>query len=320
MEYEYAYGWCVSTIDETGKTLDAWFPYPEVGNSDKKNKAVRYATENGMPNGFENLINFDKVRKVTKQAYFVVSTLQQEPQDARDVYLRLHVLSHRLMLPNTINLNGIFNLLENVVWTDMGPCRVANYNEVKIAAITEYGNAPTVLCIDKIPRMVDYCVPSGVRIGNADRVRLGAHLSEGTTVMHEGFCNYNAGTLGVSMVEGRISQGVVIGDGSDIGGGASIMGTLSGGGKEVVSIGKRSLLGANAGLGLPLGDDCIVEAGLYITAGTKVLFEGEVFKAKELAYANGILFRRNSLTGVVEAVRRKVGQSGIDLNSTLHQN
>lgn len=316
---KWAWGWCVATTDDEGKVLDAWFPNPSVGDLTQKSKAVEEASNQGEPEYLLEISTPDYVRNVLRQTFFVISDLAHEPNDAKDVYLRLHILSLRFVMPNTINLENIFTKLENVVWTDMGPCKVANFNEIKLNMIREYGNAPTVMLVDKIPRMVDFVVPSGVRIANADRVRLGAYLSEGTTVMHEGFCNYNAGTLGVSMVEGRISQGVIVGDGSDIGGGASIMGTLSGGGKEVVSIGKRSLLGANAGLGFPLGDDCVVEAGLYITSGTKVLFEGEIFKAKELSYANGLLFRRNSLTGIIEAVRRN-GAVGIELNGQLHQN
>jgi 2,3,4,5-tetrahydropyridine-2-carboxylate N-succinyltransferase len=250
--------------------------------------------------------------------------LDAAPLDAADVYLRLHLLSHRLVQPHGLNLDGVFGLLANVVWTNFGPCSPTNFEATRLALrargpITVYG-------VDKFPRMVDYVLPSGVRIADADRVRLGAHLAEGTTVMHEGFCNFNAGTLGVSMVEGRISAGVVIGDGTDIGGGASIMGTLSGGGKQVVSIGSRSLLGANAGLGIALGDDCVVEAGLYITAGAKVTLVGhtdengqpKTVKAKELSGQDNLLFRRNSLTGGIEVVLRK--GVGVELNSALHTN
>jgi 2,3,4,5-tetrahydropyridine-2-carboxylate N-succinyltransferase len=260
------------------------------------------------------------LRGVNQSVEFIQGDVLEAPTSAEDVYLRLHALSQRVVKPNTVNLDGIFDHLNNVIWTNIGPCVVDTFEDVQFRAQRELGVSPTILAIDKIPRMVDYVVPPGVRIGNADRVRLGAYLSPGTTVMHEGFVNYNAGTLGVSMVEGRISQGVVVGDGSDIGGGASIMGTLSGGGKEVISIGRRSLLGANSGLGISLGDDCIVEAGLYITAGTKVLLDGAVVKARELGGQNGILFRRNSQTGAVEAVRRQLGQVGIELNSSLHKN
>ena len=186
-----------------------------------------------------------------------------------DAYLRLHLLSHRLVRPHGLNLDGIFGVLTNVVWTSAGPCPVDDFEATRLRLRAAQGPVQ-VFGVDKFPRMTDYVVPTGVRIADADRVRLGAHLAEGTTVMHEGFVNYNAGTLGTSMVEGRITAGVVVGDGSDVGGGSSIMGTLSGGGTQVVSIGERCLLGANAGIGISLGDDCVVEAGCYVTAGTKV--------------------------------------------------
>jgi 2,3,4,5-tetrahydropyridine-2-carboxylate N-succinyltransferase len=250
----------------------------------------------------------------------VVSTtvdLAAAPAGAADAYLRLHLLSHRVVAPNTVNLDGLFGVLANVVWTTQGPCAVDGF-ELTRARMSARGPVQ-VLGVDKFPRMVDYVVPSGVRIGDADRVRLGAHLAPGTTVMHEGFVNFNAGTLGTSMVEGRISQGVVVGDGSDIGGGASTMGTLSGGGSERVSIGERCLLGAESGLGIALGDDCVVEAGLYLTAGTKVtLPDGRVVKARELSGQGNLLFLRNSVTGTVEA-RARDGH-GIVLNSALHAN
>ena len=254
-----------------------------------------------------------------------VIDLDAAPADAADAYLRLHLLSHRLVVPHGQNLDGIFARLTTVVWTDRGPCAVEGVEATRLR-LRAAGGPVTVFAVDKFPRMVDYVLPTGVRIGDADRVRLGAHLAAGTTVMHEGFVNFNAGTLGASMVEGRISSGVVVGDGSDIGGGASIMGTLSGGGREVVSIGRRSLLGANAGLGIPLGDDCVVESGLYVTAGTKVTLkgftadgvslDGRVVKARDLAGASNVLFRRNSLSGGVEAVAR-VGV-GVVLNAALH--
>jgi 2,3,4,5-tetrahydropyridine-2-carboxylate N-succinyltransferase len=251
--------------------------------------------------------------------------LDQAPASTADAYLRLHLLSHRIVEPNTINLDGIFGVLPNVVWTSAGPCAVDGFEQTRLRLLAAGGGTPvTVYGIDKFPRMVDYVVPTGVRIADADRVRLGAHLATGTTVMHEGFVNFNAGTLGTSMVEGRISQGVVVGTGSDIGGGASIMGTLSGGGKERIRIGKRSLLGANAGIGISLGDDCVVEAGLYVTAGTKVLVlpakgsadEPHVVAARDLSGADSILFRRNSRTGAVEALSRS--GHGIVLNAALH--
>ncbi len=240
------------------------------------------------------------------------------PRDAADVYLRLHLLSHRLAKPRTLNLDGAFGLLANVAWTSIGPVALDVLDEVR-DALRRKGEHLTVNGVDKFPRMTDYVVPSGVRIADASRVRLGAHLADGTTVMHEGFCNFNAGTLGASMVEGRISAGVVVGDGSDIGGGASIMGTLSGGGKEVVSIGERCLLGANSGIGISLGDECIVEAGLYVTGGTLVkLPDGNSVKGRELSGATGLLFRRNSITGAVEAVQRSGSWGG--LNAALHKN
>ncbi|MFM8958160.1 MAG: 2,3,4,5-tetrahydropyridine-2,6-dicarboxylate N-succinyltransferase [Actinomycetota bacterium] len=240
------------------------------------------------------------------------------PSDATDVYLRLHLLSHRLAKPRTLNLDGVFGLLTNVAWTSIGPVALDVLDEVR-DALRRKGEHLTVNGVDKFPRMTDYVMPSGVRIADASRVRLGAHLAEGTTVMHEGFCNFNAGTLGVSMVEGRISAGVIVGDGSDIGGGASIQGTLSGGGKEMISVGERCLLGANSGLGISLGDDSIIEAGLYVTAGTLVrLPDGSTVKAREMSGVSNMLFRRNSATGAVEAVVRKGSWGG--LNAALHKN
>ena len=251
------------------------------------------------------------------QASIVIDT-DVAPLSATDVYLRLHLLSHRLALPRTLNLDGAFGLLTNVAWTNLGPILPESIDQVRWDERCS-GQILTVHGVDKFPRMTDYVVPSGVRIADADRVRLGAHLASGTTVMHEGFCNFNAGTLGASMVEGRISAGVVVGNGSDIGGGASIMGTLSGGGKEVVSIGERCLLGANAGIGISLGDDCIVEAGLYVTGGTLVtLPDGEIVKGRTLSGASGLLFRRNSVSGAVEATQRSGNWDG--LNAALHKN
>ena len=240
------------------------------------------------------------------------------PRDAIDVYLRLHLLSHRLAKPRSLNLDGVFGLLTNVAWTSIGPVALDVLDEVR-DALRRRGEHLTVNGIDKFPRMTDYVTPSGVRIADASRVRLGAHLAEGTTVMHEGFCNFNAGTLGASMVEGRISAGVIVGNGSDIGGGASIQGTLSGGGKEMITIGERCLLGANSGLGISLGDDSIIEAGLYVTAGTLVrLPDGSTVKAREMSGVSNMLFRRNSTTGAVEAVVRKGSWGG--LNAVLHKN
>jgi 2,3,4,5-tetrahydropyridine-2,6-dicarboxylate N-succinyltransferase len=260
----------------------------------------------------------DEARDVRTEVVHCEIDLDAPPATTSDTYLRLHLLSHRLVKPRSISLDGIFSSLPNVVWTSAGPCAIEGFERVR-TRIRARGGHLTIYGVDKFPRMVDYVVPTGVRIGDADRVRLGAHLAEGTTVMHEGFVNFNAGTLGTSMIEGRISAGVVVGRDSDVGGGASIMGTLSGGGTEVISIGERCLLGANAGIGIALGDECIVEAGLYVTAGTRVTLPGgEVVKARTLSGENGLLFIRNSVTGAVELRRRRRG--GVGLNAELHAN
>ncbi|MEY5145439.1 MAG: 2,3,4,5-tetrahydropyridine-2,6-dicarboxylate N-succinyltransferase [Actinomycetota bacterium] len=287
--------------------LDVWYPSPAL------------SAEPAAVAGIERGVDTDGLRGVrTEVVVTTIADLQAAPVDAADVYLRLHLLSHRLVAPRSINLDGIFGLLTNVAWTSAGPVAIADLIDVQLRARAK-GASLQVLGVDKFPRMVDYVVPSGVRIADADRVRLGAHLAAGTTVMHEGFVNFNAGTLGASMVEGRISAGVVVGDGSDIGGGASIMGTLSGGGSEVITIGSRCLLGANSGVGISLGDDCIVEAGLYITAGSKVsLRDGTVVKARELSGQSGMLLRRNSISGAIEAVARTDSWTG--LSEHLHSN
>ena len=288
-----------------GQILDAWFHALGWGESAPANARLTDRQVHAL-------------RAVAVTSETITVDTDAAPADAVDVYLRLHLLSHRLAKPRTLNLDGAFGLLTNVAWTNLGPVLPDRVEEVRWQERNS-GRILTVHGLDKFPRMTDYVVPSGVRIADADRVRLGAHLSPGTTVMHEGFCNFNAGTLGASMVEGRISAGVVVGDGSDIGGGASIMGTLSGGGKEVVSIGERCLLGANAGIGISLGNECIVEAGLYVTGGTLVkLPDGSVVKARELSGASGLLFRRNSITGAVEAVQRTGDWGG--LNAALHKN
>jgi 2,3,4,5-tetrahydropyridine-2,6-dicarboxylate N-succinyltransferase len=303
-----AAGWGLATIHTTGQVLDTYFPYP-----------VLTADPGDPPAELAESVGEDPVRQVTTELVRVVIDLDAAPAGTSDAYLRLHLLSHRLVAPRTINLDGIFAALPNVVWTSAGPCAVQGFETVRTRLRAARGQV-TVFGIDKFPRMVDYVLPSGVRIADADRVRLGAHLATGTTVMHEGFVNYNAGTLGTSMVEGRISAGVVVGRDSDVGGGASIMGTLSGGGKQVISIGERCLLGANAGIGIALGDDCIVEAGLYVTAGTKVtLPDGAVVKALELSGEAGLLFIRNSITGAIE-VRRRQRKGGVELNAALHAN
>ena len=306
----------LATLAADGSVLDTWFPAPELTEDDQSGTTRLSGAE--VPDELAALAGRDEDRGTeTVPVRTVIGSLADKAADAYDAYLRLHLLSHRLVTPHGLNADGFFGVLINGVWTSHGPCPVEGFETVR-ARLRRRGQV-AVYGVDKFPRMVDYVLPSGVRIADADRVRLGAHLAAGTTVMHEGFVNYNAGTLGTSMVEGRISAGVVVGDGSDIGGGASIMGTLSGGGTEVISIGKRCLLGANSGLGIPLGDDCIVEAGLYVTAGTKLTMpDGTSVKARELSGANNLLFRRNSLTGAVEVVSRD-GQ-GIALNAELHAN
>ena len=302
------WGWGLATVHRSGRVLDAYFPAPALGPS----------ADEPAPAELAAAVGEDPLRAVRTELVRVVADLTAPPSDTTDAYLRLHLLSHRLVVPRSINLDGIFAVLPNVVWTSAGPCAVEEFESVRTRLKAARGSL-TVLGVDKFPRMVDYVLPTGVRIADADRVRLGAHLAEGTTVMHEGFVNFNAGTLGTSMVEGRISAGVVVGKDSDIGGGASIMGTLSGGGAQVISIGERCLLGANAGIGIALGDDCVVEAGLYITAGTKVtLPDGSVCKALELSGQDGLLLLRNSVTGAVEARPRR--GKGVELNSALHAN
>lgn len=292
----------------SGSTLlDIWFPSPALGPT------------SGTPDArLMALVGKDEIRQVTRELLSLEIDTSSAPQSAADAYLRLHLLSHRLVKPHGLSLEGIFGLLTNVVWTSAGPCSTENFEDIRAALQARYGHV-TVFSIDKFPRMVDYVSPSGVRIADADRVRLGAHLAPGTTVMHEGFVNFNAGTLGTSMVEGRISAGVVVGDGTDVGGGASIMGTLSGGGKEVISVGQKCLLGANSGLGISLGDNCVIEAGTYITAAAKVrLPDGEIVKAGTLSGAANLLFRRNSQDGSLEVILRSGTWGG--LNSVLHSN
>ena len=306
-----ACGYGLATLDANDTVLDVWFPSPALGAHDGS----------PAPESLTALSGDDELRGVRREVRLVqIDDLDSAPVDTADVWLRLHLLSTRLAKPHTISMDGVFGLLANVVWTSAGPCAVDGFESTR-ARLRGAGQHVTVFGVDKFPRLVDYVMPTGVRIADADRVRLGAHLAEGTTVMHEGFVNFNAGTLGASMVEGRISAGVLVGDGSDIGGGASIMGTLSGGGKQVISIGERCLLGANAGIGISLGDDCVVEAGCYVTAGTKVTMPadgGKVVKALELSGASNVLFRRNSVSGAIEAVPWK--GEGIALNATLHTN
>jgi 2,3,4,5-tetrahydropyridine-2-carboxylate N-succinyltransferase len=308
---QQAHGWGLATVvtdgPGAGTVLDTWFPSPALGE----------AHAGGVPEELERLARDHAVRRVRTEVRQVEIDLAAPPADACDAYLRLHLLSHRLVRPRTLNVEGIFGVLANVVWTSAGPCPTDDFETTRLRLRAD--GPLQVYGVDKFPRMTDYVVPGGVRIADADRVRLGAHLADGTTVMHEGFVNYNAGTLGISMVEGRVTAGVVVGDGSDVGGGASIMGTLSGGGREVVSIGRRCLIGANAGVGISLGDDCVVEAGCYVTAGTKVTMpDGRVVKARDLSGGDNMLLRRNSVTGTVEVVPWRAG--GVALNEALHQN
>ncbi len=298
-------------MSTSGQILDTWYPEPALGDvpetasSPSELSALTGTKESASERGVRLDVVLTRI------------DLDAPPADTPDAYLRLHLLSHRLIAPHGCNLDGLFGVLPNVVWTTAGPCAVEGFEQTRLA-LRRHGSLQ-VLGIDKFPRMTDYVLPSGVRIADADRVRLGAHLAEGTTVMHEGFVNFNAGTLGTSMVEGRISAGVVVDDGSDVGGGASIMGTLSGGGKERISIGKRCLIGANAGVGISLGDDCVVEAGCYITAGSKLqLPDGSTVKAVTLSGASGLQFWRNSVSGALEA--RPRSGNGIELNAALHQN
>jgi len=245
--------------------------------------------------------------------------LDDRPASTEDVWLRLHLLSERSLKPNGVNLDGVFDLLTNVAWTSAGPVLPVKVDALRSKVAADYHHL-VVYSVDKFPRMVDFVLPSGVRVADADRVRLGGHLGSGTTVMDEGFVNFNAGTLGEAMVEGRITPGVIVGKNSDVGAGSSIMGTLSGGGKTTNAIGARSLLGANAGIGISLGDECIVEAGLYVTAGTKVkLPDGTVVAARELSGRSGLLFRRNSQSGAVEVLPTDAKRWG-GLNTTLHAN
>ncbi|WP_042375890.1 2,3,4,5-tetrahydropyridine-2,6-dicarboxylate N-succinyltransferase [Streptacidiphilus melanogenes] len=314
----------LATLAADGTVLDTWFPAPKLvaAGSEESGPAgsVRLTAEQAeaeLGSGAAAALRVDPRRGVEVIAVrTVIGSLDDKPLDTHDVYLRLHLLSHRLVQPHGQNLDGIFGLLANVAWTSIGPVPVAQVEATRLSVRAEGGQL-AVYGIDKFPRMTDYVAPTGVRIAHADRVRLGAHLAEGTTVMHEGFVNFNAGTLGTSMVEGRISAGVVVGDHSDIGGGSSIMGTLSGGGKQVVSVGQRCLLGANAGIGISLGDDCVVEAGLYVTAGTRVTTpDGSVAKAVELSGQSNLLFRRNSQSGAVEVIARSGSWGG--LNADLH--
>jgi 2,3,4,5-tetrahydropyridine-2-carboxylate N-succinyltransferase len=305
-----AWGIGLATVTAEGQVLDTWFPGGHLGLGEEPAGTPALPAGLAGPKALSGLS--------TIEVRVLIGSLADPIKDASEAYLRLHLLSHRLVRPNELNVDGIFGHLANVAWTSAGPCPPGRVDELRLIERAA-GRHLSVFGVDKFPRMTDYVVPSGVRIADADRVRLGAHLASGTTVMQEGFVNFNAGTLGTSMVEGRIVQGVVVGDGSDIGGGSSIMGTLSGGGKDKISIGERSLLGANAGVGISLGDDCVIEAGTYITAASKItLPDGRVVKARELSGVDGLLFWRNSVTGALEARPRK--GTGIELNSALHSN
>lgn len=307
MSQRIASGHGLATVSLSGPVLDTWFPEPVLGNHSTPVLPFLSA-----------LAGVDEIRGVKREVVSLEIDLDKAPDSVSDAYLRLHLLSHRVIKPHEANVEGIFGVLNNVVWTSAGPCPVENFEITRANLKQKYG-AITVLSVDKFPRMVDYVIPSGVRIADADRVRLGAHLASGTTVMHEGFVNFNAGTLGISMVEGRISAGVVVGDGTDVGGGASIMGTLSGGGKEIISIGEKCLLGANSGLGISLGNNCVIESGTYVTAAAKIrLPDGEIVKASSLSGASNLLFRRNSLDGCLEVIMRTGSWGG--LNSVLHSN
>jgi 2,3,4,5-tetrahydropyridine-2-carboxylate N-succinyltransferase len=314
---ESAWGIGLATVTADGQVLDTWYPTGKLGlGGSPLVSAEEKVDVLDLPPGAVGDRALPGLRTV--EVVTGIGSLDDPIKDACDAYLRLHLLSHRLVRPNGLNLDGIFGVLANVAWTSAGPCPPERVDELRVIERAA-GRHLSVYGVDKFPRMTDYVVPSGVRIADADRVRLGAHLAPGTTVMHEGFCNFNAGTLGTSMVEGRIVQGVVVGDGSDIGGGASIMGTLSGGGTERIRIGERCLVGANAGVGITLGDDCVVEAGCYVTAASKVtLPDGRVVKARELSGVDGLLFWRNSVSGALEA-RPRTGR-GIALNAALHAN
>ena len=313
-----AWGDGLATVADDGTVLDTWYPSPALGKPDDDGGV------NAVPADLVSLEGRDPHRRVRTSVVRTVVDLDAPPTDAPDAYLRLHLLSHRLARPHSLNLDGVFGVLANVVWTSQGPCAPADFDATRLRMAAASGQRVHVFGVDKFPRMTDYVVPSGVRIADAHRVRLGAHLAPGTTVMHEGFVNFNAGTLGTSMVEGRVSAGVVVGDGSDVGGGASIMGTLSGGGTQVISIGERCLLGANSGIGISLGDDCVVEAGCYVTAGTKVLLHSadgrdpRTVKAADLSGSSGLQFWRNSVTGAIEA-RPRAGKK-VALNPALHTN
>ena len=312
-----AWGWGLATVHDSGEVLDTYYPNPALGLPEESDSAA----PEELAIAAAGAASADPVRQVHTELVRAVIDLDQPPAGASDMYLRLHLLSARLTPPRSVNIDGWAGKLATVVWTSAGPCAVDGFEAVRTRLRVERKGL-TVHGVDKFPRMLDYVMPSGVRIGDASRVRLGAHLAPGTVVMHEGFVNFNAGSLGPVMIEGRVSQGVIVGKDSDIGGGASIMGTMSGGGTHMVTIGERSLIGANAGIGISLGDDCVVEAGLYVTQGTKVTVidqkggDRRVVKALELSGQSNLLFLRNSVTGTVE-VRERAGKT-VELNAALH--
>ena len=315
MEKKSAWGIGLATVTTTGRTLDVWYPDPRIGKYSKDEAAHTLELLSGLQSS-------DEARGTRTTIVTCIADLDDQPQSTADAYLRLHLLSHRLALPNSINLEGIISRMPKVVWTTVGPCPTDDFEATRIRLRAKYGFGISVTSVDRFPSMVNYVVPSGVSVADGSRVRLGAYLAKGTTVTHSAFISFNAGTLGESIVEGRISQGVVIGAGSEIGGGASARGSFAGWDAGRVSLGKRCLVGANAGLGIPLGDDCVVEAGLFLSAHTDVtllpgggvvpgnhgLFASpHIVKARDLAGASNVLFRRNSLSGRIEALSRSTG-------------
>ncbi len=331
----FAFGLGVGTHNSDGEWLEIFFPEPLLAPSPALAEAAANC-DSGLAMHREQLQALQSALEAageTAQAALaeqflassqpVVAVLLEEdkaPANVPEGYLKLHLLSHRLVPPHGTNLEGLFGVLPNVAWTSEGAIDLNELPRRQLAARLR-GEVLEVSCVDKFPKMTNYVVPAGVRIAHTARVRLGAYLGAGTTIMHEGFVNFNAGTQGPGMIEGRISAGVLVGSGSDLGGGCSTIGTLSGGGNIVISVGKECLIGANAGIGIPLGDRCTVEAGLFVTAGTKVTMldaEGmpvETVKARDLAGKSDLLFRRNSTTGAVECLTNR---SAVELNEELH--
>ena len=325
----------IASKGASGKTLDTFFPFISFKNGEDKYSQYYKKWDSLMTEDVTHLNDasqldlqdqdlHDAFNKLDENKTLVLCRIiENKPiESIEEAYLKLHLISYRYFVPNSLNLDNLFNSLANVAWTNKGPVELEEIDK-KILSSKIDNVSLGIKSIDKFPRLTDYIIPSGVRIGDASRVRLGAYLSEGTTVMHEGFVNFNAGTLGSAMIEGRISAGVVVGKNSDLGGGCSTMGTLSGGNNIKISIGENCLLGANSGLGIPLGNNCIIEAGLYVTAGSKVTKYNNknepetVVKASELAGQDNLLFIRNSLNGAIEA---KINPKSVTLNETLHKN